>query len=55
MKMLFAGLAVLISVLAPGVLLGQSAYPARSVKFIVPFPAGGINDILTWLIELAAQ
>jgi tripartite-type tricarboxylate transporter receptor subunit TctC len=55
MKILFVTLAVLISVLAPGFVLGQSAYPARSVKFIVPFPAGGINDILTRIIAEKLQ
>src|ERR1700692_4700609 len=24
----------------------QSAFPSKPVKFIVPFPAGGINDVL---------
>jgi tripartite-type tricarboxylate transporter receptor subunit TctC len=55
MKILFAGVAVLISVLAPGAVFGQSAYPTRSVKFIVPFPAGGINDILTRIIAEKLQ
>jgi tripartite-type tricarboxylate transporter receptor subunit TctC len=28
----------------------QTAFPNRTVKFIVPFPAGGINDILARII-----
>ncbi|HKH00578.1 MAG TPA: tripartite tricarboxylate transporter substrate binding protein, partial [Bradyrhizobium sp.] len=55
MKILCAALAVLGAVLAPYFALGQSAYPARSVKFIVPFPAGGINDILTRIIAEKLQ
>ncbi len=28
----------------------QSAFPSRTVKFIVPFPAGGINDVLARIV-----
>jgi len=28
----------------------QSAFPTRTVKFIVPFPGGGINDVLARII-----
>jgi tripartite-type tricarboxylate transporter receptor subunit TctC len=28
----------------------QGAFPSKSVKFIVPFPAGGINDILARIV-----
>src|SRR5262249_13689841 len=28
----------------------QTAFPARTVKFIVPFPGGGINDVLARII-----
>src|SRR5262245_5090882 len=28
----------------------QSAFPIRTVKFIVPFPGGGINDVLARII-----
>src|SRR5262249_57513610 len=28
----------------------QSAFPTRTVKFIVPFPGGGINDLLARII-----
>jgi tripartite-type tricarboxylate transporter receptor subunit TctC len=55
MRMLLAGIAFLTSVLAPALVLGQGSYPARSVKFVVPFPAGGINDILTRIIAEKLQ
>jgi tripartite-type tricarboxylate transporter receptor subunit TctC len=29
---------------------GESAFPSRTVKFIVPFPAGGINDVLARIV-----
>ena len=29
---------------------GQGAFPSRTVKFIVPFPAGGINDVLARIV-----
>src|SRR5262245_63299663 len=28
----------------------QSGFPARTVKFIVPFPPGGINDVLARIV-----
>ena len=28
----------------------QGAFPTRTVKFIVPFPGGGINDVLARII-----
>src|SRR5262249_31166522 len=28
----------------------QTSFPARTVKFIVPFPGGGINDVLARII-----
>jgi tripartite-type tricarboxylate transporter receptor subunit TctC len=30
--------------------VAQNAFPSRSVKFIVPFPAGGINDVLARIV-----
>jgi tripartite-type tricarboxylate transporter receptor subunit TctC len=29
---------------------GQASYPTRAVKFIVPFPGGGLNDVLARII-----
>jgi|ERR1700730_9190346 tripartite-type tricarboxylate transporter receptor subunit TctC len=31
-------------------LLAQSAFPVRTVKIIVPFPGGGINDVLARIL-----
>jgi tripartite-type tricarboxylate transporter receptor subunit TctC len=30
--------------------LAQSAFPVRTVKIIVPFPGGGINDVLARIL-----
>ena len=40
---LFATLAILV---LPAIANAQSAFPSKPIKFIVPFPAGGINDVL---------
>src|SRR5262249_34139408 len=39
-------LAALVANSAPA----QRSFPARTVKFIVPFPGGGINDVLARII-----
>ena len=31
-------------------LLAQSAFPVRTMKIIVPFPGGGINDVLARIL-----
>ena len=36
--------------LRPLSLLAQSAFPVRTVKIIVPFPGGGINDVLARIV-----
>ncbi len=43
-------LVVLIATLVPGLAAAQSAFPAHPVKFIVPFPGGGINDVLARIV-----
>jgi tripartite-type tricarboxylate transporter receptor subunit TctC len=53
--MVLTGMAFVLALAAPASLLGQSNYPARSVKFIVPFPAGGINDILARIVAEKLQ
>ena len=39
-------LAVFAALLVVGLAVAQSGYPTRTVKFVVPFPGGGINDVL---------
>ena len=43
----FAALAVSLTLLAlPAAAPAQTNYPTKPVRFIVPFPGGGINDVL---------
>jgi tripartite-type tricarboxylate transporter receptor subunit TctC len=47
MRTKFAATAVLLVLIAlPALALAQAPFPSKPVKFIVPFPAGGINDVL---------
>jgi len=39
----------LVAALASGPVLSQ-AYPARPIKFIVPFPPGGVTDLVGRLL-----
>jgi len=43
-------LAVLAALLVGGPAVAQGGYPVRTIKFIVPFPGGGINDVLARII-----
>jgi tripartite-type tricarboxylate transporter receptor subunit TctC len=43
-------LALVAVLLAPAGASAQNAYPSHTVKFIVPFPAGGINDVLARIV-----
>jgi tripartite-type tricarboxylate transporter receptor subunit TctC len=36
--------------LSPSLAPAQSAFPSRTVKFVVPFPGGGLNDILARVV-----
>jgi tripartite-type tricarboxylate transporter receptor subunit TctC len=40
----------LFGALAVSAAVAQPAFPARTVKFIVPFPGGGINDVLARIV-----
>jgi tripartite-type tricarboxylate transporter receptor subunit TctC len=44
---LFATLAILAW---PNLASAQGAFPSKPIKFIVPFPAGGINDVLARIV-----
>jgi len=53
MRQIIRTMAVVVLALAalPQVARAQSApFPTRAVKFIVPFPAGGINDVLARIV-----
>jgi tripartite-type tricarboxylate transporter receptor subunit TctC len=43
-------LLILAALLVPGLAAAQGSYPTRAVKFIVPFPGGGINDVLARIV-----
>jgi tripartite-type tricarboxylate transporter receptor subunit TctC len=43
-------LSALSLAILPSVTLAQGAYPTKTVRFLVPFPAGGINDILARIV-----
>jgi tripartite-type tricarboxylate transporter receptor subunit TctC len=51
MKRTLAACAVgLLAALAPAFAGAQGTFPTRTVRFIVPFPGGGINDVLARLV-----
>ena len=51
MKRTLATCAVgLFAALAPGFAGAQGTFPTRAVRFIVPFPGGGINDVLARIV-----
>ncbi|MEA2924399.1 MAG: hypothetical protein QOD25_1521 [Alphaproteobacteria bacterium] len=51
MKRTLAACAVgLLAALAPGFAGAQGTFPTRTVRFIVPFPGGGINDVLARIV-----
>jgi tripartite-type tricarboxylate transporter receptor subunit TctC len=43
-------LSAVLAALVPSLAHAQGAFPSRTVKFIVPFPGGGLNDILARLL-----
>ena len=56
-KLAITGVAALagLAVVAPGV--AQAEYPEKPVSFVVPFPPGDVEDVLTRLIaaEVSGQ
>src|ERR1044071_6215707 len=46
MKTMFRFAAAALLAMLPFAAQAQGAFPSKPVKFIVPFPAGGINDVL---------
>ena len=51
MKRFLAACAVgLFTTLAASFACAQGTFPARTVRFIVPFPGGGINDVLARIV-----
>jgi tripartite-type tricarboxylate transporter receptor subunit TctC len=56
MKRTLAACAVgLLAALAPGFAGAQGTFPTRTVRFIVPFPGGGINDVLARIVGEKSQ
>ena len=45
-----AVLSALCALALPGLAKAQGSFPNHPVKFIVPFPAGGINDVLARIV-----
>ena len=43
-------LVALAVLLVGGPALAQTGYPTRAIKFVVPFPGGGINDVLARIV-----
>jgi tripartite-type tricarboxylate transporter receptor subunit TctC len=51
MKRTLAACAVgLLAAIAPSLAGAQGTFPTRTVRFIVPFPGGGINDVLARIV-----
>ena len=46
MRSMFRLAASTVLAVLPLAAQAQSAFPSKPIKFIVPFPAGGINDVL---------
>jgi tripartite-type tricarboxylate transporter receptor subunit TctC len=41
---------LIAALLTPSLALAQGTYPTRAIKFVVPFPGGGINDVLARIV-----
>ena len=40
----------ILSMVPPNTTFGQDGYPTRPVKFLVPYPGGGTNDVLARIV-----
>ena len=40
----------MVSALKPDTVFAHNAYPSRPVKFLIPYPAAGTNDVLARII-----
>jgi len=49
-RIIAAWIAAIFAALVASSAPAQTSFPARTVKFIVPFPGGGINDVLARII-----
>jgi len=48
-------MALSVAGFAPPAVLAQGSYPARTITVVVPFPAGGPNDIIARIVTSALQ
>jgi tripartite-type tricarboxylate transporter receptor subunit TctC len=49
-RILAAGVVGIVAMLAASFACAQGTFPTRTVRFIVPFPGGGINDVLARIV-----
>ena len=49
-RIMAAGAVGIVATLAPSLACAQGTFPTRTVRFIVPFPGGGINDVLARIV-----
>jgi tripartite-type tricarboxylate transporter receptor subunit TctC len=49
-RILAAGAVGILAMLAASFACAQGTFPTRTVRFIVPFPGGGINDVLARIV-----
>src|SRR5438045_6124799 len=54
-RVLLSTLAGLMAALAPTQAPGQMAYPSQTIKFVVPYPAGGLPDTVARVVGRRLQ